>query len=124
MDPTQIIEELCRRHRVPRSFGERLRPLIVRAATREPDARQRIMDMIERSFIQEAERERMRATQRTRRKVSKRREPNEARKASGTVEERMLGTVAAILHGWDPPEWIERFGRGERDHPADDSDAD
>ena len=31
MDPTQLIEDLCRRHGVPRAFGEKLRPLLRRA---------------------------------------------------------------------------------------------
>lgn len=112
MDPTQIIEQLCRRYRVPRAFGERLRPLIVRASTREPDVRQRIMDMIERSFVQESERERQRerleAEQRGRRTS-----PDAARAAARAIEDRVLHTVAAILHGWEPPDWIERLGHGE-----------
>lgn len=114
MDPTEIIERLCRRYRVPRAFGERLRPLILRATTREPDVRQRIMDMIERSFVQESERERQRERLEAEQKglrISR----DQARAAAHAIEDRVLHTVAAILHGWEPPEWIERFGRGESD---------
>jgi len=109
MSPDEIIERLCRRYRVPHSFGMRLRPLIERAASRPAEARQRVMDMIVRSFVQESERERQRERERAKRRNQA--TPNAARVRAWAVEDRILRTVAAILHGWNPPKWIQHFGR-------------
>ncbi len=93
MDPTQIILDLCARFRVSSDFGLRLRPLVERAQKSEPDAKARIMDLVHRSFEEEARRE--------------------ARRPSRVLprqEMRILSTVAGILHSWAPPHWLEQWG--------------
>ena len=74
--------------------------LFQRAQVVAPDARERIMDLVERSFAEEA------------RRASKEREDREAR------DWRMLTSVASILHEWDPPTWLEAWdpaGEDEED---------
>jgi len=92
LDPDRILDELCRRHGVSRTFGERLRPLLDRARESNADARQRILALVERSFAQEAERVR-----------------TEARSEARVVERKMLSSVAAILHDWEPPDWLDKW---------------
>ena len=90
MDPDQIIYDLCERYGVSPDFGHRLRPLITRAQKSSPEARQRIMDMVERSFAQEATRQ-------------------EALPLDELPDgdRRILVTVAGILHSWRPPTWLK-----------------
>lgn len=91
MDPSQIIQELCQRYRVSPKWGNRLRPLIERSLVVPPEAGARILDLVERSFAEEARRARQEEAQ-------KRSRANQDRSA--------LSAVAGILHGWEPPEWL------------------
>lgn len=106
MDPTQLIENLCRRHGVPRAFGEKLRPLLRRAQRAEPDARQRILDLVARSFEEESRRcrDEERATQRM--------------QALPETDRKILQTVASVLHGWAPPAWLTGWGKRQSDETA------
>jgi len=97
MTPLDLIRELCARHGVAESFGLRLRPLIERALKSPPEARRRILDMVERSFAQEATRE------------------GRAGRTLPEADRRILTTVAGILHAWDPPEWLKQWGQLRRD---------
>ncbi|MFT5289226.1 MAG: hypothetical protein ACI8QS_003441 [Planctomycetota bacterium] len=99
MDPNELIQDLCVRHGVPRAFGERLRPLLVRAQRVGPVARQRILDLVTRSFEEEGKR--VRADQR-----------NSAGTAALSREDlRVVQTVADVLHGWVPPGWLNSWGK-------------
>jgi hypothetical protein len=91
VSPEEIIESLSRRYGVSTGFGLRLRHLIQRALESGPEARKRILDLVERSFAHEA--------------VLK-----QAREV-GTPEEQMraLNAVAPVLHDWSPPEWLKRW---------------
>jgi len=102
MDPTQLIEDLCRRHRVPRAFGDRLRPLLRRAQCVEPDARQRILDLVVRSFEEEARRQRHAEGF------------GERLAELPELDQRAIHSVASVLHGWAPPRWLLGWG-GRRD---------
>ena len=103
MDPTQLIEQLCRRHGVPRAFGEKLRPLLRRAQRVEPEARQRILDLVTRSFEEEARRcrEAERETERL--------------KALPEADQKILHTIAGVLHGWSPPAWLVGWSKRQED---------
>jgi hypothetical protein len=103
LDPSAIIDELCRRYGVSPKFGNRLRPLIERAQVVPAESSARIMDLVERSFAEEARRAR---------------EEESEKRANAQRERRMLSAVAAILHGWDPPEWLR--GWSERSSPTED----
>jgi len=102
MDPSAIIGELCRRHGVSPSFGNRLRPLIERAQVVAPGARERIMDLVERSFAEEA------------RRVAR----EKAERAE--QDRRMLSAVASILHAWEPPRWLREVGPPDEGAPPHD----
>ena len=93
-DPSELISDLCARYGVPRAFGEKLRPLLQRAQKVEPEPRQRILDLVTRSFAEEARR--MGEIERVSARLA-RLEPN---------ERKVLHTVAAVLHGWSPPGWL------------------
>ena len=105
MDASSIIDELCRRFGVSPKFGNRLRPLIERAQVVPAESSRRIMDLVERSFAEEARRAR---------------EEEAERRANGQRERRVLSAVAAILHGWDPPEWLRDWG--QRSEPSDEDE--
>ena len=94
MESRKIILELCARFGVPEDFGMRLSPLIKRACQSEPEARRRIMDMVERSFIEEAGR------------IRKQRPLSSLPES----ERRLLAMVAGILHNWRPPVWLRMWG--------------
>jgi len=95
VSPEEIIKSLSKRYGVSEVFGHRLKHLINRALESEPPARKRILDLVERSYAHEAVLERAREV--------------------GTKEEqgRALGAVAAILHDWDPPQWLRRWTEGQ-----------
>jgi hypothetical protein len=100
LEPGQIIADLCQRFGVSNEFGERLRPLVERAVRSEPDKRRRILDLIERSFDQEARRARLQTAQ-----------------ILSVEDKRVLTTVARVLHPWNPPRWLhywEQHTRGAR----------
>ncbi len=98
MDARAIIAELCRRFRVSAEFGRRLRPLVERAALAEPGKQRLILELVERSFAEEARR-------------------SAALRASVLSAEdlRCLSTVASVLHSWKPPGWLERWEEPPRD---------
>ena len=91
MDVNRTLFELCLAYRVPSAFGERLRPLLERAASSPPKKRERLLALVERSFAEEARREV--------------REPRPAVHLS-PEELSVLGTVAEILRTWNPPAWL------------------
>lgn len=106
MNPEETLATYCRRYGVPEEFGRRLLPLLERAAQAAPDVRQRILELVEQSFEKEATR---RAAHRT---------------PGADTEERVLRTVANVLHGWQPPAWVLRWGKpGEGRSGGDASDA-
>ena len=90
MDPAQRIADLCRRYGVSSDFGNRLTPLVARACESPPEKRRRLLDVVERSFAEEARRQKGRPSVRDL--------PPEDRK--------MISTVASVLHGWNPPTWL------------------
>ncbi|MEX1025143.1 MAG: hypothetical protein WD226_08710 [Planctomycetota bacterium] len=98
MDADSLLDDLARRYGVPRAFGRKLRPLVARALTSSPDAKQRILDMIDRSFAQESLRMDEQPTDRER-----------VRELSETDRE-VLRTVAEILHQWKPPGGLGNTG--------------
>lgn len=98
MDPTQIIQELCKRYRVSLKWGNRLRPLIERSQAVPPEASARILDLVERSFAEEARRARQEEARKRR---------NAAQNAA--QDGLALSAVAGILHGWEPPEWLGQW---------------
>jgi hypothetical protein len=93
LEADRIIADLCRRHRVSPTFGRRLRPLIERAQSALPDVRARIMELVDRSFAQEAVRAR-----------------SEEAQTDFAQELGVLRTVAVVLHGWEPPQWLVDWG--------------
>lgn len=94
MDSLDLLRDLCERFGVPEPFGAKLRPLVDRALKSPPQARKRILDMVERSFAQES----IRLEERT---------VEAARVNQLTKEDRAaLKTVADILHTWAPPGWL------------------
>jgi len=90
MDASQIIDELCARYGVSKEFGHRIQPLVVRASQVRPELSERILQMVERSFREEARRQKERLPI----------------KHLDPTEHRILTTVAAVLHSWKPPFWL------------------
>lgn len=97
MEPARIIEELCRRYRVSPKWGGKLLPLVERAQVVAPEAASRILDLVERSFAEEARRAR----------------EEEARRGADDADHRVLRAVAPILHDWSPPRWLRKWQGGE-----------
>ena len=93
MTPERIIRRLSRRYGVSEDFGRRLRPLLLRALESPPDARRRILELVERSYVHQAQLDLEEASARL---------PRD--------EAQALRAVARILHGWIPPEWLEDWG--------------
>ncbi len=92
MDARAIIDELCRRFGVSGGFGRRLLPLVERAVRSEPGKQRLILELVERSFAEEASRN--------------------STRWNGVLtgeEWRCVRTVASLLHGWRPPAWLERW---------------
>jgi len=100
MSPRERIKDLCQRYRVSNAFGERMLPLAERAQEVLPDLRERLHAFIERSFIAQAEIEQREA---------------EADRSPWTpatpAEERLVRTVAGVLHDWTPPRWLDRWAK-------------
>ena len=90
VDARRYVAGLCRRFHVSLAFGRRLEPLVELAARTEPHKRRLLLEVIERSFAEESRRF--------------------ARDRASTPAEyrRALELVARVLHGWDPPAWMER----------------
>lgn len=82
------LEHLCTRYGVPLAFAERLRPLLLRAQSAAPDIRRRILELVETSLENEAQRLALEQSV-----VPLRRDKN-------------LATIAQLLHDWSPPKWI------------------
>jgi hypothetical protein len=89
VDPRRLIAQLCNRFRVSLDFGRRLQPLVELAAKAEPRKQRLLLEMVERSFAEEAGR------------LARER-------AAGPGEDwSALVTVARVLHGWNPPSWFD-----------------
>jgi len=101
MSPRERIRDLCQRYRVSSAFGERMLPLAERAEDVRPDLRDRLHAFLERSFVAQAELEA--------------REAQGDRGSSWTpaspAEDRLVRTVAGVLHGWQPPRWLDRWAQ-------------
>ena len=100
MNPHRFIEEHCRRYGVPLEFGKRLTPLVERANSSPAEKKARILDLVTRSFEQEA------------RRAEDRQEPTPPSRRLSPGERKILLTVASILHAWSPPGWLEQWGEG------------
>lgn len=89
MDPRRLIAQLCSRFRVSLDFGRRLQPLVEMAAKAEPRKQRLLLEMVERSFAEEA------------RRLARER-------VDGPGEDwGALVTVARVLHGWSPARWFD-----------------
>ena len=102
MNPRRYIEDLCARYGVSPDFGQRLRPLVERAEQCDPEKRDRLLDLVARSFEQEARRAREKAL------------PKSPVQALSPTERKTLSTVASILHQWNPPGWLDTWGEGKK----------
>lgn len=91
MDVRRFIARLCARFRVSRDFGRRLQPLVQRAVESPPEKRRLLLQLVERSFAEEARRA--------------------LRELGGERDRRALVSVARLLHGWTPPAWLDDFDR-------------
>jgi hypothetical protein len=87
VDVRQFISRMCARFRVSLDFGRRLQPLVQKAAESEPEKRRLLLQMVERSFAEEASRAQ--------------------RELRGEKDQRALSNVARLLHGWTPPTWLD-----------------
>ena len=91
MDVPQFIARMCTRFRVSLDFGRRLQPLVERAFQSTPEKRRLLLEMVERSFVEECRRVR-----------------NE-RGVDPENDWRALTAVARVLHAWTPPAWFDRW---------------
>ena len=98
MEPQKKINELCRKHGVSPAFGNRLRPLLEKAVVSPPEKRQRLIELVERSFEEEG--------RRVRRLLAPADLPPE--------EFDLIKTVAGALHSWDPPLWLRLWEEAQR----------
>lgn len=101
MTPRERIRDLCQRYGVSAAFGERMLPLAERAQEVRPDLQERLHAFLERSFVAQAEVEALEA---------------KADRASpwtpaSPAEDRLVRTVAGVLHGWEPPRWLDRWAQ-------------
>jgi hypothetical protein len=83
----RFIRLMCARFGVSRDFGRRLQPLVQKAAESPPEKRRLLLQMVERSFEEEARRA--------------------VRELAGEKDRRALTNVARLLHGWTPPTWLD-----------------
>jgi hypothetical protein len=86
LDSRRLIAQLCARFRVSADFGRRLQPLVDKATRSEPRKRRLLLEMVERSFAEEA-----------------------CRAREQLEDWRSLVVVAGMLHGWNPPVWFGSF---------------
>jgi len=91
MNAHDTLHVFCRRHGVPESYGRRLLPLLKRAHAAPPEIRERLLRLVEQNLVQEA----------SRRKG--------LRNRAVTESEQALGGIAAVLHAWAPPDWLEKW---------------
>jgi hypothetical protein len=99
MSPTERIRDLCQRYNVSQAFGDRMLSFAERAQVVEPELRDRLHAFLERSFVAQAQVEQEEA------------KADRAVKwtAASPAEERLVCTVAGVLHGWQPPRWLDRW---------------
>ena len=102
MNPHRFIEDLCRRYGVSHEFGKRLTPLVERANSSPAEKKARILDLVTRSFEQEA------------RRAEEQGGPAPPPRPLSPEERKILLTVASILHAWSPPGWLEQWGEGRQ----------
>ncbi len=91
MDPTSQLARLRRRHGVSEIFARRFLPLVERATKASPDVRQRILEMIERSFVRQASRAEGESKIATHTRKAK---------TQAEADRAVLEKVARILHRW------------------------
>ncbi|NOT31801.1 MAG: hypothetical protein HOP15_15250 [Planctomycetes bacterium] len=97
MEARRLIAKLCTRFRVSLDFGRRLQPLVEKAVQAEPEKRRLLLELVERSFAEEARRAEL---------------GDEVDEGGSPADRRALTTVASVLHGWNPPTWFERWEDG------------
>ena len=104
MNPDEYIAELCTQYGVSTDFGTRMLPLARRAERVRPEMRLRLRAFIERSFA-----------------AQKKREDEEPSLKLRPGDGRVLGTVANVLHDWNPPAWLniwaDRLRKGSAKPP-------
>ncbi|HUR27626.1 MAG TPA: hypothetical protein VM509_05520 [Planctomycetota bacterium] len=83
-DPARKLAQLCRRHGLPDSMGERFHALMKRAAEARPDLRARVVEMVDRQLAAAAA------------------ERASARRLAAIRDEACLRALAPLLHGWRP----------------------
>ena len=91
MEARRLIAQMCNRFRVPLEFGRRMQALVEKAVASEPEKRRLLLELVERRIAEEA------------RRVER------ERSADSPEDRRALSSVAAVLHGWIPPGWFERW---------------
>ncbi|MEM7309888.1 MAG: hypothetical protein AAF682_24645 [Planctomycetota bacterium] len=111
MNPRDYIRDLCRRYGVSAAFGDRMLPLAERAENVRPEMRERLLAFLERSFVAQVE-------------VEAQQSGEAPPKATGsappsTDELHALGTVANVLHGWDPPRWLDKWAERLQEAPEE-----
>ena len=85
MSPRKKLDQLCRRHGLPRAQAASLMPLVERAlSARSPELKQSLLDVVENSLARRA--------LEARRKLD----------LEKTRDYRYLTAVARVLHGWEP----------------------
>lgn len=92
MEPQSLLSRLREKHGVSEAFSLRFLPLLERAVQTSPDIRRRILELVERSFVRQAERQ----------------------PALEPAEIRVLDRVARILHAWEPAAWLKRWSHEQR----------
>jgi hypothetical protein len=91
VEARRLIAQLCTRFHVSIDFGRRLQPLVEKAVGSDPEKRRLLLELVERSFAEEARRAETLAHD----------DPE--------ADLRALAAVAGVLHGWTPPAWFERW---------------
>lgn len=87
VDVPRVIAAMCARFRVSLDFGRRMEPLVAKAVESPPEKRRLLLQMVERSFEEEARRA--------------------EHEMAGEKDRRALRNVARLLHGWAPPPWLD-----------------
>lgn len=102
MDPKTTLERLRQDHGVSEDFAKRFLPLVTRATQTSREVRERILQLVERSFRRHAERQAERLEQRRKRPMA-------------AIDEILLDKVARVLHRWEPAPWLTQWQDG---HPG------
>jgi hypothetical protein len=101
VDVRRFVAEMCTRYHVSLDFGRRLQPLVEKAARSTPQKQRLLLELVERSFAEESRRAEL------------------ERSGCSPEDWRVLVSVAGVLHGWQPPQWFDRW----EDDPLPDSQA-